>query len=90
MDKPSFRETIEDKRMAGEKTMTYSEYRSRFKSVSEFEKAFGQLSEQEARALIEASNSGTTAKACMFATWEKCRKLIENTGKKETDGSGRG
>ena len=56
--------------------MTYSEYRSQFKTVEEFRCAFGKLTEEEARALIAAENTSTTGKAAMMSTWRMARKEV--------------
>lgn len=57
--------------------MTYSKYRAKFKTVEEFKKAFGRLSEEEARALIDAESCATHIKAQMFSTWRSARAEYE-------------
>ena len=57
--------------------MTYSEYRKQFKSVEEFKRAFGKLTEEEARALISAEKTSTTVKAAMMTTWQMAKKEAE-------------
>ena len=56
--------------------MTYSEYRSQFKTVEEFRYSFGKLTEEEARALIAAENTSTTGKAAMMSSWRMERKEV--------------
>lgn len=60
--------------------MTYSEYRKQFKSVEEFRRAFGKLTEEEAHALIAAEKAPVTVKAAAFTTWKMVKKEAE--GKK--------
>jgi hypothetical protein len=57
--------------------MTYTQFRDKFKSVEKFRKAFGRLTEEEARALISAENCATFIKAQMFSTWESARAEYE-------------
>lgn len=57
--------------------MTYSKYRAKFKTVEEFKKAFGRLSEEEARALIDAERCEIHIKACMMSTWQSARAEYE-------------
>ena len=57
--------------------MTYTQFRDKFKSVEEFRKAFGKLTEEEAKALISAENCATFIKAQMFSTWESARAEYE-------------
>ena len=59
--------------------MTYSEYRKQFKSVEEFRRAFGKLTEEEARALISAENAPVTVNAAIFTTWQNAKKEAEGT-----------
>lgn len=54
--------------------LTYSEYRELFDTPEEFEKAFGRLSEEKARALICTIKGGTTVKACAFTAWKEASK----------------
>ena len=58
--------------------MTYSEYRNQFKTVEEFRHAFGELTEEEARALISAENSSTMVKAAMMTTWRMSKKEVSD------------
>jgi len=53
--------------------MTYSEYRHSFATTEEFMKVFGKLSEEEANALISATNVPTHVKACMITTRRKAK-----------------
>ena len=57
--------------------MTFSEFRKQFKSVEEFKRAFGKLTEEEARLLIASDNAPTFAKAAMLDTWRMARKENE-------------
>ena len=57
--------------------MTYSEYRKQFATEKEFENAFGQLSYEEAFALIASDNAPTHVKACMIDTWRKANEKVE-------------
>ena len=65
------------KGMMKEKNMTYSEYRSQFKSDEEFKRSFGKLTEEEARALISAENTSVSIKAAIFTTWKMAKKEAE-------------
>jgi len=56
--------------------MTYSEFRSQFASTDSFMWAFGRLSIEEARALIEAEKTSATAKACMMTAWREARRKV--------------
>lgn len=58
--------------------MTYSEYRNQFKTVEEFRRAFGKLTEEKAKALISAENTSTTAKAAMMTTWRMAKKEVSD------------
>lgn len=57
--------------------MTFSEYRKQFKSVEEFRRAFGKLTEEEARTLISAENASVSIKAAIFTTWQMAKKEAE-------------
>ena len=57
--------------------MTYSEYRAKFRKDETFRKAFGQLTEDEARALIDAERCEIHIKACMMSSWRKAKKEFE-------------
>lgn len=57
--------------------MTYSEYRKQFKSVEEFRRAFGKLTEEEAHALIAAEKASVSIKAAIFTTWQMAKKEAE-------------
>lgn len=53
--------------------MTYSEFRNRFTDVKEFRRAYGALTYEEAKALIDAETSPTHIKARMIDTWKTAR-----------------
>lgn len=57
--------------------MTYSEFRNQFSDVNSFLWAYGKLTLEEARALIEAEETSTTAKACMMTTWRTARRKVK-------------
>ena len=57
--------------------MTFSEYRKQLKSVEEFRRAFGKLTEEEARTLISAENASVSIKAAIFTTWQMAKKEAE-------------
>lgn len=60
--------------------MTYTEYRNSFKNVDEFRKAFGQLSEDEAKAIIAADSCPNFIKACIITTWRSAhREWLKNS-----------
>ena len=54
--------------------MTFSEFRKSFISYEDFMLAFGQLSNEEAHALINAEEASPSIKACMITAWQKARK----------------
>lgn len=56
---------------------TYSEYKKQFESEEDFWWELGQLSEVEARKLIENEDTSVTAKAGMFATWKKAHAELD-------------
>ena len=56
--------------------MTYSKYRESFDNTEDFMLAFGQLTYEEAYALIDAEESSTTMKACMMTAWKKQKKGV--------------
>ncbi|MBQ3860594.1 MAG: hypothetical protein II779_08695 [Clostridia bacterium] len=56
--------------------MTYSEFRNQFASTDSFMWAYGRLSIEEARALIEAENTSATVKACMMTAWREARRKV--------------
>lgn len=56
--------------------MTYSEFRNRFTSVEAFELAYGRLSMEEARALIDAEKCAPFIKACMITKWGQARREV--------------
>lgn len=66
------------------RALNYTEYRSHFKTVEEFNRAFGQLSEEEAEAFISAGNYPTFIKACMITAWSRARQeyLKKRSGEK--------
>ena len=57
--------------------MTFSEYRAQFDTPEAFKKAFGKLSEEEARRLINTMIGGTTAKACAMTTWRSASEELK-------------
>ena len=59
--------------------MTYSEYREMFESVEEFMLAFGQLSYEEAHAMISAEDESVTIKACMITIWRQAKEKYEES-----------
>ena len=68
--------------------MTYSEYRAQFRKDETFRKAFGQLTEDEARALIDAERCAIHIKACMMSTWRKAKKELEDEQRKKDEQNG--
>ena len=56
--------------------MTYSEFRNQFTSVEAFRLAFGNLSFEDARALIDAEKSSPSIKACMITAWRESRRKV--------------
>lgn len=56
--------------------MTYSEFRNQFPSVDGFMYAYGQLSFEEARAMINAEKSSPSIKACMITKWREARRKV--------------
>ena len=56
--------------------MTYSEFRNQFSDTDSFMRAYGVLTYEEARALIDAENASTTIKACMITTWRQARRKV--------------
>ena len=56
--------------------MTYSEFRNQFTSVEAFRLAYGKLSFEEARALIDAEQCPTSIKACMITKWREARRRL--------------
>lgn len=57
--------------------MTYSEYRHTFAKPDEFIRAFGSLSEEEAKELVSTIEGSTAIKACAMTTWRMARKKLE-------------
>ena len=64
--------------------MTYSEYRAKFRSVEKFRREFGKLTEDEARALIDAERCAIHIKACMMSTWRSAKEEYEATRKNQS------
>ncbi len=58
--------------------MTYKDFRDSFDTVEDFKRAFGNLSEEEAHALIASATAPTHITACMFTTWKEAKKEYEN------------
>ena len=54
--------------------MTFSEYRNQFPGVEEFRQAYGQLSFEQAKAMIAAEEASPSIKACMITTWREARR----------------
>ena len=65
-------------RIGDSEKMNYNEFRSRFKTVEEFDVAFSRLSKEEAMAMISATETSTMIKTCMAITWEKAREKYES------------
>ena len=57
--------------------MNYSEFRHQFSSTESFMQAYGRLTEEEARALVDADDSPTFIKACMMTTWSTARRKVK-------------
>ena len=57
--------------------MDYREFRSQFKTVEEFNEAFGCLSEEEAMAMIRETETSAMVKACMATAWRTAHKKTE-------------
>ena len=53
--------------------MRYSTFQRKFKTAEDFSRAYGALSCEEARALIDAEPTGYHIKACMFDCWRRAR-----------------
>lgn len=53
--------------------MRYSTFQRKYKTAEDFTKAYGALSCEEARALIDAEPTGYHIKACMFDCWRRAR-----------------
>lgn len=64
--------------------MTFSEYRAKFRSVEKFRREFGKLTEDEARALIDAERCAIHIKACMMSTWRSAKEEYEATLKNKS------
>ena len=60
--------------------MTYSEFRDQFPSDERFMEAYGLLSFEEAKAMIDAEYSSPDRKACMINKWHEARRkvILEN------------
>lgn len=57
--------------------MTYSEFRNQFSSTWSFEDAYGSLTYEEAKALIQAEISPPSIKACMIDKWRDSRRKVK-------------
>ena len=66
--------------------MTFSEYRAKFRSVEKFRREFGKLTEDEARALIDAERCAIHIKACMMSTWRSAKEEYDLQGKGRISG----
>ena len=56
--------------------MTYSEFRDQFSSAESFILAYGLLSFEEAKAMIDAENSPPDIKPCMITEWREARRKV--------------
>ena len=52
----------------------YTSFRNQFKSVTEFEIAYGKLDEEEVHRLIDNTETSITCKAAMMTVWHRCRE----------------
>lgn len=57
--------------------MTYSEFRNQFSDVDSFLWAYGKMTLEEARDLIEAEDTSATVKACMMTTWREASRKVK-------------
>lgn len=57
--------------------MTYSEYRNQFTDNEEFLWAYGSLTKEEAKAMIDAEICPPSIKACMMDTWRVARRSVK-------------
>lgn len=57
--------------------MTYTDYRRLFNTAEEFEKDFGNKSEEEAKALISTIQGSAAIKAAAFSKWREAHKRCE-------------
>ena len=57
--------------------MTYSEFRNQFSATLRFEQAFGSLSYEEAKALIDAEICSPDSKAGMIDKWYEARRTVK-------------
>lgn len=74
--------SIKDKKQP-ETSMTYSEFRKQFKTVDEFRKVLGKLSEEEVRALIVSEERPELVKACIVDTWRSTSQELAETGSEQ-------
>lgn len=57
--------------------MTYSEFRNQFSNVENFMRAYGALTAEESKALIDAENASPRTKFCLIAIWHEARKIVK-------------
>lgn len=57
--------------------MTYSEYRNQFSDVESFWLAYGVLTIEEAKALIDAEVASPSIKAAMITSWYSARRKVK-------------
>ena len=57
--------------------MTYSEFRDQFSNTYKFEYAYGSLTYEEAKALVDAEACSPSQKACMIDTWREARRAVK-------------
>lgn len=57
--------------------MTYSEYRNQFSNVESFRRAYGNLTYEAVKALIDAEESSPSIKAAMMTTWYHARREVK-------------
>ena len=55
--------------------MTYSEYRNQFSNIRSFIRNYGELTLEEAEALIDADNCPPSIKPCLIDMWREARRL---------------
>lgn len=65
--------------------LSFSEYRALFETTEQFKRAFGQLSKEEAYALIDRTGAAISIKACIASVWQKCVAEFGNDRKDITE-----
>ena len=70
--------------------MTYSEFRNQFSDILSFKNAYGSLTYEEAKALIDAEASPVHIKAAMIDFWREARRSVKlrNIGVSYSEGQG--